>query len=360
MTQQGESYLTACIIILIGGLVWVMASPQNELAMLIFQSGLCVCLENILIPLHELGHIFASLMTKGKIFGVTIGIGRTLYSRDFWGIKWKFCAIPICGFTITGHKSKRFYRLRRFLTTLGGPLVNFLLILVAIILLFNISSPRLLSVIKLFIAANMLALLFGLWPRKVNLAGIITTSDGLTLLTVPFMSKSKIEQEIESCYVWEGYGYFRKNLFEDAKRIYETGLAVFGNSTAIQNEIGRVLLYQGKYIEARNLFVELQKNTNLSPSMNIDILNSIATADVMIGENELLEEADAFSKTVCENMPWQMEFKWTRGLVLVKRGYIEQGLTLLKEAMDKMENSFHKAVYASYISEVENKKGNAV
>ena len=225
---------------LVGGLIWVVVSSQNEFAMLIFQLGLCVCFANILVPFHELGHILAGLMTKSKIFGVTIGLGRTLYSRDFWGVEWKLCVIPICGFTIVGHKSRRFYRMRSFLTTLGGPLVNFLLIFAAMILLFNVSSPMLLKVIKPFIVANILALLLGLWPRKVNFAGVKTSSDGLTLLTVPFMSKLKIEQEIESCYAWEGYSYYRKGRIEDAKRSYEAGLALFPNSTVLQNEMERL------------------------------------------------------------------------------------------------------------------------
>ncbi|MCX5638391.1 MAG: hypothetical protein NTX52_11975, partial [Planctomycetota bacterium] len=79
---------------------------------------------------------------------------------------------------------------------------------------------------------------------------------------------------------------------------------------------------------------------------------------IMIGGKELLEEAEAFSKTACENMPWQTEFKWTRGLVLVKKGHIEQGLILLKEVRDKTENISLKTAYTSYISEVENKKCN--
>ena len=357
-TQHGESYLTASVIVLIGGLVWLMASPQNELALLIFQSGLCVCFTPIAAVFHELGHTLAGLMTKAKIFGVTIGLGRTLYSRNLWGIEWKFCAIPICGFVITGHNNRKFYRMRSFLTTLGGPMANFLLIFAAMILLFHISLPQLSAVIKPFIIANIFALLLGLWPRKVNFAGTNASSDGLTLLTTPFMSKLKIEQEIESCYVWEGYSYFRRNLFEDAMQIYEKGLAIFPNSTAIQNEMGKVLLHQGKYVEARNLFVELQKNVNPSSAMYINILNSLATADVMIGGNDLLEEADVFSKTACEKMPWQTEFKWVRGLVLVKKGHIEQGLTLLKEVTDKMEDSSTKAAYVSYIAEVE--KNNAV
>lgn len=348
-TQQGESYLTACIIVLIGGLAWLIASPQNELALLIFQAGLCVCFANIAMVFHELGHILAGLMTKAKILQVTIGIGKTLYSRYFGGIEWKFCAIPICGFTIIGYKKRKFYRTRRFLTTLGGPLVNCLLIFASVILLFHISSPWFLAVIKPFLAANILVLLLSLWPKKAYLAGSIMASDGLTLLTIPFISKSKIDQEIESCCVWEGYSYFKRNRFEDARRIYETGLTLFPDSTAIQNEIGKVLLHSGKYIEARDLFIKLQKSTSLSPTMNIYILDAIATADVMIGGDNLLEEADAYSKIACENMPWQTEFKWTRGLVMVKKGHTEQGLTLLKEATNKVEDSLSKAVYASYI-----------
>jgi hypothetical protein len=358
--QQGESYLIACVIVLIGGLLWVMISPQNEFAWLIFQLGLWGCFIIILTIIHELGHILAAFMTKAKIFQVTIGLGRILYNRDFWGIEWVFRAIPICGYTLIGFNNRKLYRLRSFLTSLGGPLANCLLIFAGMILLFHVSSPWLLAVLRPFIAANVFELLFSLLPRKVNFAGIITQSDGLTLLTVPFKSESKINQDIEANYVWEVYSSYMKGRVEDARHSYEKGMVYFPDSPAIKNEMGKMLLYLGKYTEARNLFIQLQKSANLSPAMRIGILNAIATADVMIGGNDLLEEADAFSKTACENMPWQTEFKWARGLVLVKKGDIEQGLTLLKEVMDKTENSSQKAVYASYIAEFENKKSNAV
>ena len=67
-----------------------------------------------------------------------------------------------------------------------------------------------------------------------------------------------------------------------------------------------------------------------------------------------------FLKTACEKMPWQPEFKGTRGLVLAKKGHIEQGLALLREAMGKTENPSFKALYASYIAEFESKKSNAI
>jgi hypothetical protein len=246
-TQHGKSYLMACVIVLIGGLVWVMVSPQNEFAWLVLQTGLFGCFNTIVAVSHELGHILAGLMTKAKIFQATIGLGRTLYSRDFRGIEWKFCVIPICGFTIIGFNNRKFYRMRSFLMTLGGPLANCFLIFVGTILLFHISSPWLLALIRPFLAANIFALLFSsLLPRKANFAGTNMSSDGLMLLTIPFMSKLRIDQEIEACYVWEGYSYYRRGHIEDAKRSYEAGLALFPNSAAIQNEMRRVLLNMGK------------------------------------------------------------------------------------------------------------------
>jgi len=357
-TQHGKSYLTACIIVLVGGLVWVMASPQNELAWLMFQIGLFWCFTTLVAVPHELGHVFAAFITKAKVFQVTIGLGRTLYNCDFWGIEWKLCAIPICGSAIIGISNRRFYRTRSFLTTLGGPLVDCFLAFAALVVLFRISSPWLLAVVRMFLAANIFVLLFGLLPRKVNIAGTSTSSDGLALLTVPFMSRLKINKEIEAYYLWEGYNYSMRGRTEDARQSYEKGLACFPNSVAIQNEMGGALLALGKYVEARNLFVQLRKSSDLKPVENIRLLNDIATADIMIGRKELLEEADAFSKIVCENMPWQTEFKWTRGLVLVEKGNIEQGLALLKEVIDKLETSHRKAICAYYITEVENKKGN--
>ena len=358
--QLGDSYLKACIIVLIGGLVWVMLSPQNEFAWLVFQAGLMMCFINILTLPHELGHTLAAFLTKANIFQVTIGVGKILYKRDFLGIEWIFRAVPFCGYTLIGFNNRSFFRLRSFLASSGGPLSNFLLIFAATFLLFNVSSQWLLALIRSFIAANVFELLYELLPRKVNFAGTTTQSDGLTLLTVPFMSHSKINQEIEANFVWQVYSSYMKGRVEDAKQSYEKGMALFPNSSALKNEMGNLLLYLGQYTEARNLFVQLQQKTDLGPDMRIGILNSIATADVMIGGNDLLEEADAFSKTACENMPWQTEFKWARGLVLVKKGHIEQGLTLLKEVMDKTENSSQKAMYASYIAEFENKKSNAV
>src|SRR4030042_1278046 len=92
--QHGESYLIGCLTVLVGGFIWVLISPQNEFAWLVFQIGLTGCFYTVAAVLHELGHVLAALTTKTKVLEVIIGLGKVLNSLDFWGIEWKFCAIP--------------------------------------------------------------------------------------------------------------------------------------------------------------------------------------------------------------------------------------------------------------------------
>jgi hypothetical protein len=211
-TQNGESYLIACAILLFGGFFGCFFCPQNDLAWLTCQSGLFICFVALLAVPHELGHVFAAFITRAKIFTVDIGLSKILYQGYFGGIEWKFRAIPICGFVIPGIRSSTFHRTRSFLISLGGPMMNFLLGFIAVIVLFHTSSPWLVAVIKSFIAANIFELLYSLWPRKVNIADVNTLSDGLALLTIPFMSKAQIEKNIESYYLWEDYVNNVRNL----------------------------------------------------------------------------------------------------------------------------------------------------
>lgn len=359
-THLGESFLISCPIVLVGGFVWVISRPQNEFAWLVFQAGLFLCFITITTLPHELGHVLTSFAVKAKVSKVTIGLGRILYKRNFLGIEWIFCAIPICGVTHVTIGDRKFYRTRSFLISSGGPLVNFFMLAVAMILLFHNSSPWFSAVIKAFIIANIFELVHNLLPRKINFAGKSMSSDGLTLLNVPFMSRANIDKEIEGYYAWQGYKYSIKGRIEDARRSFEQGLARFPDSVELQIRMGRILLDMGNYADARNMFVQLKKNTAIEPAMAVRLLNDIATADVMMGTEQLLNEADAFSMTACEKMPWRPEFKGTRGLVLAKKGRIEEGLALLKEALAKTEDSSDKAWYASYIAEFESKKGNAV
>lgn len=359
-TQLGESYLIGCAIALVVGLAWAIVSPRNELAWLVFQGGLFMCFWVVLTVPHELGHVLAALAVRAKVSKVTIGLGRILCKRELLGIEWEFKAIPICGSTAVGIEDKKIYRIRSFLISSGGPLVNCLFGVASLILLYFVSSPWLVAFTQAFMFTNILELMYNLLPTKWNTSGGSMSSDGLRLLMLPFMSKSKIDKEIEGHYAWWGYSYITKGRIEDARRIYEKGLSLFPDSAWLQRGMGRVLLELGNYADARSMFMQLYKRTDLAPDMVIRLLNDIAGVDFRMGTQDLLDEADIFSRTACEKMPWQTEFKWTRGYVLIEKGNVEQGLALLKEVMARLEPSPNKEALANYIAEYESKNSNAV
>ncbi len=192
----GVSFLIACPIVLVGGFLWVLACPQNEFAWIAFQAGLFLCFLTIVALPHELGHVLVALAVRAKVSKVTIGLGGILFKRKFIGTEWEFCAIPICGLTYVAVGDRYFYRIRNFFVSSGGPLVNCLFGIASLIVLFFISSPWIVSIAKAFLFANIFAFLYSLLPRKVNVGGISTLSDGLRLLSLPFMSKSEIDREI--------------------------------------------------------------------------------------------------------------------------------------------------------------------
>ena len=194
---QGESYLIACLTLLIGGFVWVMVSPQHELARLVFHVGLFMCFLVLSTVIHEFGHVLAAFAARIKVLQVNVGLGKLLYKCHFLGIEWCFHRAPVSGFVIPGIRSTRFYRTRYFIFTAGGSLFNFLMCIVGAILFFHISLEWFTILLRSFILANLFEVVWCLIPRKVNIAGTNTPSDGLILLKLPFMSQSEIEHYID-------------------------------------------------------------------------------------------------------------------------------------------------------------------
>ena len=91
---NGESYLIACIAVLIAGSVWAFFYPHNDMAWLTFEAGLAASLLGLAALAHEIGHILAAFTMGHKVFQVTIGFGRQLYKRDFLGMQWQFSRDP--------------------------------------------------------------------------------------------------------------------------------------------------------------------------------------------------------------------------------------------------------------------------
>jgi hypothetical protein len=209
--QLCDSFFKAGITAMVTGFIWVIFSPQNDFAWFFFQSGLMLCFINLLTLPHELGHTITAFLTGANIFQVSVGMGKILFKCDFLGTEWILHKIPFSGYTLMGFDNNKFYRLRNFLVYLGGPLVNFLLIFLPVPLLFILTSPWLLALSKSFIMANIYVFLHSLYPRKFFSSGMYSQSDGLSLLTIPFMSDEEINQQIETSLAWQKHFDIQKD-----------------------------------------------------------------------------------------------------------------------------------------------------
>ena len=61
-------------------------------------------------------------------------------------------------------------------------------------------------------------------------------------------------------------------------------------------------------------------------------------------------EADNFSAHALAVMPWSALFKGTRGSVLVELGWIDEGVTLLRQALNDNPSKQHRALDACYLA----------
>lgn len=147
------------------------------------------------VALHELAHAIAGWAVGLRIVQVELGRGRLLTRRRFAGVTWRLHLIPSDGATVAVPKpAARFVRLRLWLFTLAGPLLDLALVALlagATVRLERSGGPAWLA----FAAALACAIraVTSLFPSPArSAAGLPAGSDGWQLLAIPFLSAKQI------------------------------------------------------------------------------------------------------------------------------------------------------------------------
>ncbi len=311
---------------------------------------------------HELGHAFMAKAVGFRAFLVTIGFGRTIYERPFCGFNFQVKSIPLGGFAFSTPKNTSWYRVKRCLVILAGPSANLLVVgLIFFLVPVEASDFDFFSGIRPasgFLIANLLCFAFNLWPRKIHTVYGEIPNDGLHLWRTLFLRREAIQAAPLYYYLYEGGEFWKGKQFQLAKEQFEQGLALYPEDLNLLNALGTAFLYQKQFPEARTVFLKLLDRPNLGMYYRSHFANNLAYTDVLIGGQELIEEADKYSKEAMENMPFVSYFKGTRGCVLVEFGKFDEGVVLLKEALDTGDNRHSKALNACYIALAEKKRGN--
>jgi tetratricopeptide (TPR) repeat protein len=347
-------------IFLFFGIVVAVQEPQEGWFLLnLFFTGLCTLL--LIIP-HELGHAFMARWLGIPVFKIIVGSGHLIKVGTIFGFPYEARQFPFHGLTLSLANSRRWYRLKRFCIVIAGPLVNLGLLLVALRIpqarSLSQALSQSLSPVGWLILANAWILFINLIPHHLKLHQGKIPNDGLSLLTMPFLPKKKIEQTLPLYYVFEGSEFLLKQQFQQAKISYLHGLSQYPQNLLLKNGLGIAHLEMGEVEEARTIFAQLLEKSDASnKGLHSLLLNNLAYANILSDPQGLVEEADALSSQVYQNFPWVPAFKGTRGIVLVELGELDEGIALLKQAMEENEEPRNKAIDAAYLAIAEGRKG---
>jgi hypothetical protein len=319
-----------------------------------------LCLILSALP-HELGHALVAKSVGFRPFYIIIGFGRTIFERNIKGFRFELRFFPLGGIAGSAPKTTTGYRTKKFLIVLAGPLAN-LMLAVAIMLpaseqdLFDFTGR--LRFAGVFFAANLFCFFYSLWPRMIHTTAGEIPSDGLQLWKLFRMSEEELKSVPVSYYLYEGAECLKQKQFKKAEEWFQKGLAEFPEDINLLNAKGATFLNSKQFPEAREIFLELLARDGLKPAHRCLFANNLAYVNTLIGGAELIEEADRYSKESMENMPFVSHFKGTRGCVLVELGRIDEGLVLLKEAMEQNDDRQSKATNACHIAIAEMRRGN--
>ncbi len=326
-------------------LYWLKVCP--ELAQALNSIFLCFVFFILSVVPHELGHAIAGWLLGFRVFAVAFGYGKQIFKFHLFGTVVSVCSIPAGGLTRSAPKSVHWYRARTFFRVLAGPAANAIIVVtIALISPYHAGVP---TWAQMFLIANLLVLIGTLVPYRDPFSK--RDSDGKNLIKAFFMKPEEIQQTHVSRFVLEaGLREDEYQDFEGAAEWCEKGLALYPDDLQLLNLSATIWVERRNYTIARQIFVQLLRRESTPPEWYFSLLNNIAYTDVLIGDPTLLSEADSFSEETYRSHPCVNFVIGTRGIVLVEMGEYEEGIKLLKVAIEKHENLRSKALNACYLA----------
>ena len=280
----------------------------------------------------------------------------------FLGIPAEFKAVPAGGLAIALPTSKRFFRLKQFGFVFAGPFINFLFVA----MVYPFVSDDLWSFSALgdglapglaFFYANLLVLVYNLWPHKVSTSHGMMSSDGKLLLQTVRIKPD----EIETALAADSFTKLPKRSnarIQSARNAVNEGLRRHPDNFHLLSWLGVLLLRSHSFAEARSVYLKILPESEKQPANHALILNNIAYADALLDRADLLAEADSYSEKAMAVLAWHPSIKGTRGTVLVQFGRVEEGIELLKAALAGHDVVQNKAENACILAMTEAKRGN--
>lgn len=367
--NESREQLTAVILTALGLIALDALTYQRGPVRVLLDLGFLVAVNIPIVVAHELAHVAAGILLGVRVFRVMFGSGRRLVSGRAFGITWEWRLWPFSGGTVMACPPQRGNRARFFGAVLAGPLLHAFLLLAAAVLqffllilrgVFGVNVELLVHWTGLFMMFDLIILLFNLLPRRAKGSSGQIGTDGWQLLHLLFMKPEEESVRAQGFFIAGSMESLLRNDADGALRWTDQGLARHPRQPALLAVRGETLIKKKRYAEARDLFVELLAAKGAQdPLYKYLMYNNIAYVDVLLGDPELLPEADRYSAEALRQLPWEPSITGTRGTVLLALDRLDEGMALLKQALAEQKTNHAKAEDAYHLAAGEERRGDA-
>lgn len=282
----------------------------------------------VLTVVHELGHALAGKVAGYRIVGIVVGSGRGRLVRfTIFGVIVEVRSNFLSGGMTLPAGSGTFAQ--RVLFSAGGVIAE-LLVLIPV-LFWDPTSPHLELARIGFIAFIAADVLTNLWPMKIEfpLVGSVP-NDGLSLVNA-FRNRDNYEElamdEAEAAIWLLG----ETNSPGQQLRLVQHQFEDQPDAVAVREAYTNQLALNGEWRAAIDVGTPLLE-ADLAPESRALLLNNLAWSVLMLSDEEMLDQAEVWSKEAAELLPVSPAISSTRGSVLVLRGDFDEGMEHLLRA----------------------------
>ena len=289
------------------------------------------------VIIHEIGHLVFAKIVGGQPRRLVLGNGHEILRFKLLKIKIIVNSPFRGGFAFATFPNQNLLKLRYLFYVSGGFLFN---ILFAYCVYFftglnldSFSGEYGIDIGTAFIVSNVFLIIITLIPFPVNYMGIKMSNDGLNILKLPFIKREKISKEINTNELLDAFDYFETKEYDKAIEIYERYLKYDEIQTIIKINLSVMYLKKGEYSKALDILLETVDSIDNKQNKKYKALvyNNIAWIYLITGE---IEKADSYSEKAFNLVPKEKSFQGTRGSVLIEKGEIDNGVSMLADLVD--------------------------
>jgi tetratricopeptide (TPR) repeat protein len=346
----------------LAGLLMVWQSDSVVGWVLLSCSLFQVFLGLAIVP-HELGHAWMAEWMGWRVFRIYIGSGKPAWKVKFFGFDAEFRPILFNGLVLATPRTLRHYRSKMCAFALAGPMANLILAGFAFALLGGTVSKfeavgKHFVPLQLFLVANLALVIISLAPWIPQTPQGRVPSDGMQVWRTMRAGQHMAEQGHAAWFMLEGATCREEGRYEEAGRWFENGLKAYPKNIQLLSWHGLGLLDLLRLGEARDCFISVMTRTTNESMAHQMMKNNVAYMNVLLGKDELLDEADRYSLEAMENLAWHPAIKGTRGAVLIALRRFDEAVPLLCDAIKGHDSPREKATTVCWLAIAEAKRGN--